>query len=64
MFEKIIEREETIGANQGQDLVRSDQKGDRVDNAQQPENDEASEPIAFPIGKEALPMLEFQDRAT
>ena len=59
MFDEVIQREQTIGANEWQNLIRRDEKGDRVSDPEQTKDDETGQPIAFAIGKDPLPFLEF-----
>ena len=56
---KLPTRQKSVGADERENLIRGDQKRDRVDEPEQAQNDETGQPIALAVGKDALPFLEL-----
>src|SRR5437879_2217312 len=54
VVEKIVRRRQTASANQWHELSGRDQKRDRVNKTEQPENDEPRQPIRISARKEFL----------
>ena len=51
-----------MGADQRQDLVGGNEKSDRIDDAEQAQDHEARQPIAFTSGPSPQPILPFHGR--
>ena len=51
MVEEVPNRQQTGGADERKDLIRRDEKCDRVNNPKQPQDGEASQPITAAVGQ-------------
>src|SRR5437763_4941603 len=63
-LEKVADRQHTVRPDQGQDLVRGDEKGDRVDDPKKSQDDEPRQPIARAfLLKDSLECVEAHSRS-
>ena len=54
-----VGRQETVLAHERHDLIRGGEKGDQVDESEQPQDDETSEPIRWSFGQRSIAGYRF-----
>jgi hypothetical protein len=62
VLDEITNGEKAVGSNERQDLIGRDEKGNRINDSEEPENEKACQPIAVAIRQNALALFQLHSR--